>query len=379
MSLLRLHLLSTMNMSRSSNILAALAAVLFVVSCGPKAVIDGNIEAFASSDVVVKLLDVNKYKVLDTVAVNASGKFTYELEMEEGQPEFVYIFHEDSKVASLLLEAGDKVSVVADTTGNVVVTGSDESVRLAEVEKAHADILEVFDALQNDSQALAQAYVQYYRNRVKYVVENSTSLTVVPVLYQSLYDLPLFSQQTDAIIFSNTADSLEMVYPESKYVKALRAEAERRYAYFEFRNKLENAESIGYPEIVLPDLNARNVKLSDMESKVVMIYFWSAANAAQNAFNVDVLKPLYDEYHGRGFDIYQVSFDVDKALWAAAIKGQELPWTNVCDSRGLASPYISTYNIPALPVAFILADGELVDGQIVDEKSLRKLLDKLLK
>ena len=130
---------------------------------------------------------------------------------------------------------------------------------------------------------------------------------------------------------------------------------------------------------MLPDLNARNVKLSDMESKVVMIYFWSAANAAQNAFNVDVLKPLYDEYHGRGFDIYQVSFDVDKALWAAAIKGQELPWTNVCDSRGLASPYISTYNIPALPVAFILADGELVDGQIVDEKSLRKLLDKLLK
>ena len=379
MSLLRLHLLSTMNMSRSSNILAALAAVFFVVSCGPKAVIDGNIEAFASSDVVVKLLDVNKYKVLDTVAVNASGKFTYELEMEEGQPEFVYIFHEDSKVASLLLEAGDKVSVVADTTGNVVVTGSDESVRLAEVEKAHDDILEVFNALQNDSQALAQAYVQYYRNRVKYVVENSTSLTVVPVLYQSLYDLPLFSQQTDAIIFSNTADSLEMVYPDSKYVKALRAEAERRYAYFEFQNKLENAESIGYPEIVLPDLNARNVKLSDMESKVVMIYFWSAANAAQNAFNVDVLKPLYDEYHGRGFDIYQVSFDVDKALWAAAIKGQELPWTNVCDSRGLASPYISTYNIPALPVAFILADGELVDGQIVDEKSLRKLLDKLLK
>ena len=377
--MLRLHLLSTMNMSRSSNILAALAAVFFVVSCGPKAVIDGNIEAFASSDVVVKLLDVNKYKVLDTVAVNASGKFTYELEMEEGQPEFVYIFHEDSKVASLLLEAGDKVSVVADPTGNVVVTGSDESARLAEVEKAHADILEVFNALQNDSQALAQAYVQYYRNRVKYVVENSTSLTVVPVLYQSLYDLPLFSQQTDAIIFSNTADSLEMVYPDSKYVKALRAEAERRYAYFEFQNKLENAESIGYPEIVLPDLNARNVKLSDMKSKVVMIYFWSAANAAQNAFNVDVLKPLYDEYHGRGFDIYQVSFDVDKALWAAAIKGQELPWTNVCDSRGLASPYISTYNIPALPVAFILADGELVDGQIVDEKSLRKLLDKLLK
>ena len=379
MSLLRLHLQSTTNMSRLSNILAALAATVFVVSCGPKAVIDGNVEALASSDLVVKLLDVNKYKVLDTVAVDAAGKFTYKVEMEKGQPEFVYLFHGDAKVASLLLEAGDRVTVEADTLGNVVVTGSDESVKLAEIEKAHAEVLEAFAALQDDSQALAQIYIQYYRNRVKYVVENSTSLTVVPVLYQSLYDLPLFSQQTDAIIFSNTADSLEMVYPESKYVKALRSEAERRYAYFEFQTKLSNAESIGYPEIELPDLNARNVKLSDMDSKVVMIYFWTAANAAQNTFNVDVLKPLYEEYHSRGFDIYQVSFDVDKALWASAVKGQELPWTNVCDSRGVSSPYISTYNIPALPVAFILADGELVDGQIVDEKSLRNLLDKLLK
>ena len=365
-------------MSRLSNILAALAAAVFVVSCGPKAVIDGNVEALASSDVVVKLLDVNKYKVLDTVAVNAAGKFTYKLDVEKGQPEFVYLFHGETKVASLLLQAGDIVTVEADTLGNVVVTGSDESVKLAEIEKAHAEVLEAFTALQNDSQALAQTYIQYYRNRVKYVVENSTSLTVVPVLYQSIYDLPLFAQQTDAIIFSNTADSLEMVYPESKYVKALRAEAEKRYAYFEFQNKLNNAETIGYPDIVLPDVNAQNVRLSDLDSKVVMIYFWSAANASQNAFNVDVLKPLYNEYHRRGFDIYQVSFDIDKALWAAALKGQELPWTNVCDSRGASSPYISTYNIQELPSVFILADGQLVDGSDVNESSFRKILDRLL-
>ena len=74
-----------------------------------------------------------------------------------------------------------------------------------------------------------------------------------------------------------------------------------------------------------------------------------------------------------------MSLDVDKALWATTVRAQELPWTNVCDSRGAQSPYVSLYNLAAVPAAFIIADGELVDGKIVDEASLRKLLDDLLK
>ena len=37
------------------------------------------------------------------------------------------------------------------------------------------------------------------------------------------------------------------------------------------------------------------------------------------------------------------------------------------------------FNLSGLPSAYIICDGELVDGQVVDEKSLRKLMDKLLK
>ena len=61
------------------------------------------------------------------------------------------------------------------------------------------------------------------------------------------------------------------------------------------------------------------------------------------------------------------------------MKQQNLPWINVCDGLGADSPYVVTYNLQALPATYIIADGELVDGQVVDEKSLRKLLDKLLK
>ena len=382
-----------MNMSRFSKIIAFAAAMTALVSCGGNARIDGTVADAASSEVIVKLLNSNRYEVLDTVRTDASGHFSYKVDVAEGQPEFIYVFYKDKKIASLLLEAGDKVSVTSDTLGRYSVEGSEESVKLSEVEKAYAAALKEFEAIARKMEAasgqaeyeqlakdMTKVYVAYYRDRVKYVMENSQSLTVIPVFYQTLGEnLPLFYQNTDAILFRNAADSLEAVYPDSKYVKALRKDAELRFGYLELQERLLDAEEIGYPEIELPGLDGKMIKLSDMDSRVVIVCFWSAAQAQQNMFNIEFFKPLYEQYHKKGLDIYQVSLDVDKTLWATTVKGQNLPWTNVCDSRGAQSPYVSLYNLSAMPAAFIIADGELVDGKVVDEASLKKLLNDLLK
>ena len=379
-------------MSRFSKFLYVAAAAAIAAACTPAARIDGVIGSAPSSDVVVKLLEVNRYEVLDTVKTDASGHFSYKVNVEEGQPEFIYLFHNDRRIASLLLETGDKVNISADTLGNYTVEGSEESVRLAQVEKEYSAAqarlqtialqLETAEGSQAETlrQQLGKEYIDYYRQCVKYVLENSRSLTAVPVLYQSFgANLPVFGQSTDAIHFVNVADSLALSYPDSKYVKALKKEAERRYGYLELEAKLRNAETVGYPDIVLPDVNAQKIRLSEVDSKVIMLYFWSASDASQKMFNLDVLKSLYEDYHSRGFEIYQVALDPDKAGWARTVKNQNLPWINVCDGLGADSQYVVTYNIPALPATYIIADGELVDGQVVDEKSLRKLLDKLLK
>jgi hypothetical protein len=123
------------------------AAVSVAAVCSDKARIDVDINQAASSEVVVKKLNVNKFEVLDTVAVDASGKMSYAMEIEAGQPEFVYLFHGDKKIASLLLSKGEKVHVSADTLGNYTVTGSEESARLAEVEKDLAAVSARLDAL----------------------------------------------------------------------------------------------------------------------------------------------------------------------------------------------------------------------------------------
>ena len=369
-----------------------MAAMIIAASCSTKAVIDGTVASLPSGEVIVKLLDVNRYQVLDTVATDAAGRFTYKVDVKEGQPEFVYIFHKDAKIASLLLEAGDNVTVEADTLGNYTVAGSEESLKLAQVEKDYAAAISKLNALalmmegasekeaQQISREMGQEYVRYYRDRVKYIMQNSRSLTVVPVFFQYLgTDLPVFGQNTDAIHFKSVADSLELVYPESKYVKALRKEADTRYGYMELQAKFEVAEEVDFPDIVLPDVNSQKIKLSEVDSKVVLIYFWSAADASQKMFNQDVLKPVYEDYHKKGLEIYQISLDVDKAVWAKAVKDQQLPWINVCDALGSASPYVALYNVTAVPAMYILKDGELVDGQAEDEKSFRTLLNRLLR
>jgi hypothetical protein len=68
------------------------ALAIMAASCGRTAKIEGTVADAPSSKLVVKALDVNKYQVLDTVATDAAGRFTYKVNLEKGQPEFVYVY-----------------------------------------------------------------------------------------------------------------------------------------------------------------------------------------------------------------------------------------------------------------------------------------------
>ncbi len=384
-------------MSRASKFFSLAAIAFAVMSCGGSeqaadvAKVDGVIEGAPASEVVIGKLDVNQLVILDTLTTDQDGKFQYELEVKKGNPEFVYVYYEGAKVASLLLEADDEVTVNVPVEGETLIEGSEESVKFMQVELEHSAMSALFAEyaaqLEDASKSqydkvvrqMTENYREYNKKSIRYVMENSHSLTAISVLYRTLGDLPLFAMSTDAVLFSSIADSLMTVYPESKFVKSLRADADARMAELDLIRRIEMAEEVGYLDIALPGLDGSIKKLSEVDSKVVLLYFWTSSRANQNNFNIDVLKKLYNDYHKKGFDIYQVSLDVDKVHWATTVMGQNLPWTNVCDIRGAASEYVTLYNLQALPAAFVISNGELVDGELVDEASFRKLLDKLLK
>ena len=328
---------------------------------------------------VVKRLDVNVYSVLDTVKTSRDGSFSYALSVKEGQPEFIYLFYGDTRVAALLLEKGEKVTVKADTLGAAcTISGSEGSEKLQEVEGSYARFVRAMASTEKPSE-LTKAYVAHYRECVRYVLSNPRSLTVVPVLYESVNNLPVFAQATDAVLFRAAADSLQKVYPDSRYVKALAKETERRENALQLNAFMKDATTLGYPDLLLPDLTGAKVALSSLDAKVVLLHFWSASDAAQSLFNTEVLLPVYNDFKGKGFEIYSVCLDPDKSNWAAVVKGQNLPWVNVNDGKGAACPAVTLYNVSEVPVSVILSEGNLVTEPVNGEAGLRALLRKLLR
>lgn len=367
-----------MNMKNCRNLLLAAALLVAASSCSDKVQIKGTVAGAPDSQVVVKQLSGSSLVVVDTVKTDASGAYSCKIDVPAGQPQFVYLFKGDTKVASLLLQKGDKVKVSSDTLGTYSVEGSEESGKLRQIEADFSDFMDRFsaDAAAGDNAAASKDYVAYYRSCVKYIMENSKSLTAIPVLYQKVNDnFPIFSQTTDAILFQNVYDSLMTVYPESKYVAALKKEAEKRFNLFNLSQRFQNVEESSYPDLNLPSMDGTKVRLSEVGSKVVMVYFWQAADASQKMFNQDVLVPLYKEYHPKGFEIYSVSLDTDKGAWASAVKSQKLPWINVCDGLGAASQAAVLYNINrGLPVAYVIVDGVLSSDVIRNDKDLRRVI-----
>ena len=370
---------------RSFNRIAAIVSVaLALASCvGKNTVISGVLTDGPDRQLAVKLLDVNRYQLLDSVKTNASGAFSYQLDLKEGRPEFIYLFYGNRQVASLLLQKGDHVMVRTDTLGAYSVEGSPESLKLQEVENAHnkivREISRILERENNPEASINKAFVAYYRDRVKYVMSNSHSLTVVPVLFQQLNDgLPVFGQATDGILMQSICDSLRSVYPESRYVKALENEAKRRINLLDVSSKIQNAQEVSFIDIALPGLDGQTRKLSEVQSKVTMIYFWSTT-ADQKMFNLDALVPLYEEFHSKGFEIFSVALDADKAAWASVIRNQQLPWINVCDTRAEQSTYVPLYGVASVPMVWFLVDGEIdPDAKVKDLASIRAYLRKKL-
>lgn len=362
---------------RITLIAAALAAV---VSCAEKAQVKGVVEGASSKKIVVRQLDVNVYRTLDTIKTGKDGSFSYAVTVAKGQPEFIYLFYGDTRVAALLLETGETAVVKADTLGNYAVSGSEGSAKLAEVDKAYVRFLKELGESAGQPGAATRLYIKHYRDDVKYVMSNAKSLSVIPVLYETVGQLPVFSQVSDAVIFRSITDSLKSVYPDSKYVKALEKETERRVQNMSLNTRLASADAIGYLDVNLPDMNGSKRALSSLDSKVILLHFWDCADPMQSMLNIEGLLPVYKDFHDKGLEIYSVCLNRDKAAWGSVVLSQKLPWINVNDGNGALCPAALNYNVTSLPMTLMINEGELVtDLNIKGEAALRKELAKRLK
>ena len=108
---------------------------------------------------------------------------------------------------------------------------------------------------------------------------------------------------------------------------------------------------ISYPDIELEDMYKTKHKLSALEGKVVLLYFWTLESALCNNLNAE-LKELYADYHDKGFEVYHISADSDEALWIDVVRQQKHPWISVFGGRNM--DVFSLYNVVKLPTAYLI-------------------------
>jgi len=139
------------------------------------------------------------------------------------------------------------------------------------------------------------------------------------------------------------------------------------------------------PELAYEDPNGKIIKLSSLRGKVVLIDFWASWCGPCRRENPNVVK-AYHKYNkakfkgAKGFDIYNVSLDRNKASWKKAIEQDGLVWKNhVSDLLFWNSAAAKTYRVNSVPMNYLIdADGVII-GKNLRGDNLHIALDKLLK
>lgn len=379
-------------------ILLCFAAIL-AVACSKNntAVIDAQINGANEKNIFVSQLAVNQLKFIDTVKTDSKGGAKYEVTITDEAPNFYYLSYNGKKLASLILKPGDKVKVTVDTLGaGLKIEGSEESLLAQKYDADLAKIIADFGALSAEvvkaadgkdekkvkelNTQMGKAFVQYKQSTLKSIMQNPYSFANVQALYQSITPtLPVFGDANDYMIFQRVHDSLVTLYPNSVYVKSLQEELKAFKDSRELAARLTNAIESSFPNISLPDINAKNVELKSLEGKPFILMFWTTTDANQKMYNND-LKDLYKKYSPAGLEIYQVCVDIDKTAWATAVKEQELPWISVCDGYGVASPAVSTYNVANVPTLFIFnRQGDIVAKNVFTKAKLEAEIKKAIR
>jgi len=127
----------------------------------------------------------------------------------------------------------------------------------------------------------------------------------------------------------------------------------------------------------LPDPVGDTIRLSSKRGRIVLVDFWAAWCPPCREENPNLVK-LYDMYHYRGFDIFQVSLDQRKEDWTGAIRNDRLGrWTHVSDLKYRDSEVVKRFGLTEIPANFLIDREGRVIASNLRGPMLQKKLEEL--
>lgn len=371
--------------------------VLLIISCSRTDTfkISGIIEEIDSAKIYLDEQEIESIQQLDSVKISKNGKFT--LKGHTAYPRFYQLHLGNNRILPLLIGPGEKVfirSTKQDFPYRYEIEGSDGSQyikylndRLYITRKKLDSIQNLINNTVNDEIRQSELLDEYTRVieeqrsfTLKFILEHLTSMASIYAIYQKLdNDTYVLYKNRDVQILKITGAALDTIYPESVHVRSLVANAanlEQQIRAMDIQ-KLINEIEPSLPDIALPDPEGDTIHLSSLKGKVVLLSFWASWNKESTDYNPQLLE-LYNRYHGRGFEIYQVSLDNRREPWMQAIEYDELPWINVSDLSYPESVVAAVYNVTSLPMTYLINKQWDISGKNLSITELNRRIGSLL-
>lgn len=366
--------------------LALMAAML--TSCNNKKFhINGTVTEAKDSVLYLENMSLDGPVVVDSVKLDDKGAFSFSGKAPDA-PEF-YRLRIAGQIINLSVDSTETVDVKASypsmATG-YTVDGSAECATIRELALKQIDLQNRVIAVQNNpnlgydlTRDSIGKLVAAYKEDIKrnYIYKAPMRASSYFTLFQTLGNMLIFNPREnadDVKVFAAVATSWDTYHPDALRGKNLHNIAiEGMKNVRIMRNKMAaqniDASKVNVSNIIdisLLDNQGNRRSLTDLKGKVVMLDFHVFGSNGSTK-RIMEMRELYNKYHDRGFEIYQVAFDPDEHFWKTQTAA--LPWISVRDPQGLQSQNLAAYNVSSIPTFFLIDRNNEVkkrDSQITD-------------
>lgn len=379
---------------------AVTCGALCAVSCTQKKFhVDGTIANAKDSILYFENMGLNGPVALDSVRLGEDGAFAFS-EKATDAPEF-YRLRIAGQIINVSIDSTETVNVKArypDMASRYEVTGSDNCSRIKELTlmqmALQRQIQDIAQNLNLNSQTIndsLQKVLEAYKNKVKlnYIYKEPMKASSYFALFQTINagdaSLLIFNPRAsaeDVKVYAAVATSWDTYYPKAVrganlHNIAIEGMKDVRIIQNNQRRVLDASKlkASGIIDVTLPDHHGVIRKLTDLKGKVVMLDFHVFASQ-QSTGRIMALRELYNKYHDRGFEIYQVSLDPDEHFWKT--KTAALPWISVHADADAQNDVLVNYNVRSIPTYFIIDRNNTLQKRDVQIKDLDAEIRSLL-